>query len=264
MSEWLQAIALALVQGLTEFLPVSSSAHLLFPSLLLGWPDQGLAFDVAVHFGTLLAVLWYFRSDLAALLTGAGALARGQFDTQESRELVYLAVATVPAVLAGFMLKDVIGTLRTIPVISTTTILFAVVLAIADRVNFTSRSTQVGSFWVALLIGLAQALALIPGTSRSGITLSAALFLGLTRKAAARFSFLLSIPVITGAAILATVDLLASPTTVNWPLLAVALTVAAFVAYLTIALFIRFVERVGMMPFVVYRLLLGCALIVII
>ena len=263
MAEWIQAIALALVQGLTEFLPVSSSAHLLFPSLLLGWPDQGIAFDVAVHVGTLFAVLWYFRSDLAALLSGAKALVRGQANTPESRELICLAVATVPAVLAGYLLKDEISLLRTLPVISSTTILFAIVLAFADRSKPSSSGTRVASLWIALLIGLAQVLALIPGTSRSGVTLSAALFLGLTRQAAARFSFLLSIPVIAGAAVLAMLDLTSSPTAVNWPLLMTALGVAGVVAYFTIALFIRFVERVGMMPFVVYRLLLGGALLLI-
>ncbi|MEM6486374.1 MAG: undecaprenyl-diphosphate phosphatase [Pseudomonadota bacterium] len=260
MNDWFQAIGLAFIQGLTEFLPISSSAHLLFPTLLLGWDDQGVAFDVAVHFGTLLAVLWYFRTDLWRLTGGLGGFLRGQVESSESREILYLAIATVPAVVAGFLLNDAVDKLRSLPVIASSTIVFALVLAWADRRGVSSRRTEVPGMMAALFIGLAQALALIPGTSRSGITLSAALFLGLSRQAAARFSFLLSIPVISGAALLKSVELVESGVSVDWGMLTLAAGLAGVVAYLTIAWFIALVNRIGMMPFVLYRLVLGVAL----
>ncbi|MEM8943253.1 MAG: undecaprenyl-diphosphate phosphatase [Pseudomonadota bacterium] len=261
MTDWFQAVSLAFIQGLTEFLPISSSAHPLFPTLLLGWDDQGVAFDVAVHFGTLLAVLWYFRADLWRLTGGVGGLLRGQVESGESREILYLAIATVPAVVAGFLLNDAVDKLRSLPVIASSTIVFALVLAWADRRGAISHRTEVPGMIAALFIGLAQALALIPGTSRSGITLSAALFLGMSRQAAARFSFLLSIPVIAGAALLKSLELLESRVSVDWEMLALAAGLSGVVAYLTIAWFIALVNRIGMMPFVLYRLVLGAALV---
>ncbi|MDP5069517.1 MAG: undecaprenyl-diphosphatase, partial [Congregibacter sp.] len=164
MIEWWQALVLALIQGLTEFLPISSSAHLLLPSLLLGWPDQGLAFDVAVHLGTLLAVMAYFRKDLWALILGAGKALAHRRMNQNSWELAYLGLATVPAVLAGFALNDVMDSLRSVPVLATTTIVFALLLGYADRRVAPAASAVVASWRVALVIGLAQAIAPIPGT----------------------------------------------------------------------------------------------------
>jgi undecaprenyl-diphosphatase len=261
--EWWQALCLAIIQGLTEFLPVSSSAHLLLPSLLLGWQDQGLAFDVAVHFGTLTAVLWYFRRELQQLAAGLlEAVAQGRGNAS-SREVSFLALATLPAMLAGFALNAYMDRLRTVPVLACSTVFFALVLAYADRQVRKDAKKSVNSYAAALLIGLAQAIALIPGTSRSGITITAGLLLGLSREAAARFSFLLSIPIIAGAALLKSLELLASETPIYWPVLALATTVAALSAYACIALFLRLIERVGMLPFVIYRLLLGLALLLL-
>ncbi|MEL7046618.1 MAG: undecaprenyl-diphosphate phosphatase [Pseudomonadota bacterium] len=261
--EWWQALCLALVQGLTEFLPISSSAHLVLPSLLLGWPDQGVAFDVAVHFGTLTAVVLYFRRDLIDLAVGAlgGVTARRMND--ELREVGFLIVATVPAIVAGIALNSVMDDLRSVAVIATTTLVFGLLLGVADRRVVANAAPAVHSWGVALVIGLAQAIAPIPGTSRSGITITAGLLLGLSRAAAARFSFLMSIPVIAGAALLKLLELLETPLGVDWTLLGAATGLAAVSAYSCIALFLRLIERIGMMPFVVYRLILGLVLVAV-
>jgi undecaprenyl-diphosphatase len=261
--EWWQGLVLALVQGLTEFLPISSSAHLLLPSLLLGWPDQGLAFDVAVHFGTLLAVVTYFRRDLWDLAAGTMASAIAREMNPRSREVLYLALGTIPAVIVGFLLNAHMDALRTVPVLATTTIVFALLLGYADRRVGAQPRGEVGGIGTALLIGCAQAIAPIPGTSRSGITITAGLLLGLSREAAARFSFLLSIPIISGAALLKLLDLLSGDVAVDMRILLLAMGVAGVSAYACIAVFLQLIERVGMMPFVLYRLALGgiiCAL----
>lgn len=260
MIEWWQALILAVVQGLTEFLPISSSAHLILPTLLLGWPDQGLAFDVAVHVGTLLAVLGYFRRDLAQLVSAGWTGIKTRRMNAALGEIACLALASVPALLAGLFLGDGAAALRTLPVLATTSIVFAVLLACADRRRAAPRAAARVSWRVALFIGVAQAFALIPGTSRSGVTITAALLAGLPRAAAARFSFLLSIPIIAGAAVLKTGEWLAAGDAVSAALLALAIAVAALTAYACIAVFLAWVERVGMLPFVVYRLLLGTLL----
>lgn len=255
-----QALVLALIQGLTEFLPISSSAHLLLPSMLLGWPDQGLAFDVAVHFGTLCAVVVYFRRDLRELLAGAlSALSVRQMNSSAT-EVAYLAIATVPAVLVGLALNDVMNSLRTVPVLATTTIVFALLLGFADRRVQDGAQSRISNWRAALIIGCAQAIAPIPGTSRSGITITAGLLLGLSRKAAARFSFLLSIPIILGAALLKSLDLLASDVALDPGVLLLGIAVAAVSAYACIAAFLRLIEAIGMLPFVIYRLALGAVL----
>lgn len=257
-----QALALALLQGLTEFLPISSSAHLLLPTLVLGWPDQGLAFDVAVHFGTLAAVVIYFRAELGRLFQGGVRALVTRSYNEASHEIVLLLVASVPAIGAGLLLNDTMDSLRTIPVLAGATIFFALVLAYADR-RGKGNQQAIGTLRAALLVGLAQALALIPGTSRSGITISAALLLGLSREAAARFSFLLSIPIIAGAALLKTLELLAENDGPGWPLIALATVTAGVSAYVCIALFLRVIERLGMGPFVIYRIVLGLLLLVL-
>ena len=260
--EWLQIITLALLQGITEFLPISSSAHLILPAQLTDWPDQGLAFDVAVHLGTLTAVCAYFRNELTGYLTGTVTSLRTRQLNSASEEVMKLAMATVPVVLCGYLLKDWIEhSLRTVQVIAVATIFFGILLALADRRH---GETQSVSFQAALLIGVCQMLALIPGTSRSGITITAALWLGLSRTAAARFSFLLAIPTIAGAALLTTLDLQQQPEPVDWLSLAAGAALAGISAYLCINAFIRLVERTGMMPYVYYRLLLGAALLIFI
>jgi undecaprenyl-diphosphatase len=254
--DWWQALLLSLVQGLTEFLPISSSAHLLLPSLLLGWTDQGLAFDVAVHVGTLLAVLLYFRATLMQLLRGVyGAVRSGRWNSQ-CQEVLYLAIASLPVAVAGVLLNDSMEALRSVPVVITTTLVFALLLALADRRGARRQGAGLRSAGGALVIGLAQVFALIPGTSRSGVTITAGLFLGLSREAASRFAFLLSIPVIFGAGLLKSLELSRLEDT-PWELLGGAVLVSALSAYACIALFLSFIERVGMMPFVIYRVLLG-------
>lgn len=260
MIETYQAILLAILQGLTEFLPISSSAHLVIPSLVLGWPDQGLAFDVAVHVGTLSAVLFYYRADLARMARSwFGSLAGAPAD-DDSRLVWYLALATLPAVAVGFFAGDYIESdLRNLPLIATTTLVFGILLGMADRRVAKPGSEQV-TLSLALLIGLAQAIAPIPGVSRSGVTITAALLLGMSRHAAARFSFLLSIPVIAGAGVLKGWELASSGAGVDWLLLAMGAVVSGVTAYLCIALFLRLLDRIGLMPFVYYRVVLAVLL----
>ena len=256
-----QAILLALVQGLTEFLPISSSAHLILPAQLLGWEDQGLAFDVAVHVGTLLAIVLYFRNDILRI-SSAWLTSFGSRSQSEDSCLAWLIIlATIPAGLSGLIFNDAIEThLRATWVIASTTIFFGLILLWADKAGERRLSLSALNWKSALWIGIAQALALIPGTSRSGITMTAALFLGFSRDAAARFSFLLSIPLIAAAGLLKTMELLESGSEKDWQLIALGAGVAFLSAYACIHLFLQFLERIGFAPFVIYRLLLGCIL----
>lgn len=255
--------ALAIIQGLTEFLPISSSAHLILPSQLLGWSDQGLAFDVAVHIGSLGAVLFAFRHEvwriLHAWFTQFGE--RGQ--TPESRLGWAIIVSTIPAVIFGLLVEDWVETAgRSVLVIATTTIVFGVLLGIADMRGSRVQQIDKMTLKTALLIGLAQAIALIPGTSRSGITMTAALMLGFTRQAAARYSFLLSIPLILAAGSLKGFELVQSGTATQWHEILLGVVFSFIAAWLCIKLFLAALDRIGMMPFVIYRLLLGVALFV--
>lgn len=254
----LQIVVLALIQGVTEFLPVSSSAHLILPAALTDWPDQGLAFDVAVHFGTVFAVAAYFRRDLAGFVRSGVSLAMRRRWDGNLDLLAKVGVATIPIVILGFLFKaDIESHLRSTTIIAAATIGFGIVLWFADR-HRGDRTTP--SYLHAAMIGLAQAIALVPGTSRSGITIAAALALGFTRHAAARFSFLLSIPAIVGAAIYTVMD--ADPDTpLPWIDLGLGFALAGASAFACIAVFIRVVERTGMTPYVVYRVLLGIVLL---
>lgn len=261
MIDLYQAVILALLQGLTEFLPVSSSAHLLFPSLLLGWADQGLAFDVAVHVGTLAAVLLYYRDDLVRMANQWLRSLAGQPACDDSRMVWYLALATVPAGLAGLSAGDFIeANLRTLPVIATTTLVFGLLLGVADRRARSAGSGRSLGLAIALLVGFAQVLALVPGVSRSGVTMTAALLLGMGRQASARFSFLLSIPIIASAGMLKTWELASGATSVDWVAMAVGVVVSGISAYACIAAFLRLLDKVGFMPFVYYRIALAAAL----
>jgi undecaprenyl-diphosphatase len=261
----LQAIILALVQGLTEFLPVSSSAHLILVPRLLGWPDQGLAFDVAVHLGTLMAVVFYFRHELITIISAwTLSLARREHDARAAQLGWTLVAATLPLIAAGFLLEELISTsLRSPLVIAAATALFGVLLWVADRrPDQVARLTAVG-FKAGLLIGVAQVFALIPGTSRSGVTMTAGLALGLDRETAARFSFLLSIPAIAGAAVLELVELAQSSGPVPWSEIALGLVVAAISAWLCIRVFLAAIEKIGMLPFVFYRLALAVVIVLL-
>ena len=257
-----QAILLAVIQGLSEFLPISSSAHLILPAELFGWPDQGLAFDVAVHVGSLAAVIVYFRSDIKNLaIDWLKSLPPNRSSTPSSLLAWSIIVGTIPAGLAGLLFMDFIEMhLRSILVIAMTTILFALLLGLADRYYRSTKTLDQMTLRLALLVGLAQVLALIPGTSRSGITMTAALALGFDRTAAARFSFLLAIPIIALSGVLASLKLLQQDAVI-WSEILIGAALSGVTAYLCIHSFLRFVERVGMMPFVIYRLLLGSVLI---
>lgn len=265
-ASWLQTLVLALIQGLSEFLPISSSAHLVLPSQLLGWPDQGLLFDVAVHVGTLMAVMVYFRRDLLVLLGDIyPPLAGNQASTGE---LWRLGVATLPAVLAGVLLSDTIEQhFRGLEVIATTTIVFGLLLGWSSRraQQVPADVLQTVTWSGALVIGFAQMLALIPGVSRSGVTITAGLFLGYSSATAARFSFLMSMPIIAGAMLFLGLDAFAEGfTKVPLAQILAAVVVSAISAYATIALFIGLLARIGMMPFVWYRLVLGLLLVLVI
>lgn len=256
-----QVIVLALIQGVTEFLPISSSAHLILPSALLGWPDQGLAFDVAVHVGTLLAVVWYFRKDLISLVQHWTASCISRRSTPESRLGWCIILATIPAGLAGLTFNSFIEDhLRSVLVIAITTILFGVLLGVADRRGARSKSMAQLTWRPALWMGIAQAVALIPGTSRSGVTITAALALGFDRVTAARFSFLMSIPIIFLSGAYKSIELI-QLANVPWLEIGLATVVSALTAYVCIHSFLAFVNRIGMMPFVWYRLGLGLLLL---
>ena len=263
MDPW-HVIALALLQGLTEFLPVSSSAHLILLPVLTGWADQGLSLDVAVHVGTLLAVVGYFRADLVRLAGDWWTSLARRRTVGESRLAWGVLWGTVPVGLAGLLFSDLIEVhLRSALVIAWATIGFGLVLWWADAAGRRTRPEQSLRWRDVLIIGLAQALALIPGTSRSGITIAAALALGLTREAAARFSFLLSIPVIALAGVHEGWRGVREAVALDWGAVALGTVVAAASAYLCIHWFLRLVERIGMLPFVAYRLLLGGVLLVL-
>lgn len=260
----LQIIVLALIQGLTEFVPISSSAHLILPSQLLGWEDQGLAFDVAVHVGSLLAVLFYFRKEVFGLLNGWLSTGFSKTPSEDGKLAWYIIIATLPAVVFGFLLNDWIEAhLRSTMVIAVTTIGFGVLLGLSDRIKNNRYEMAQLTIMMVLVIGFSQALALIPGTSRSGITITAALFLGLHRVDAARFSFLLSIPLIVAAGSYQTLKLVQGSLPVNWGDMALGVILSAISAWVCIHFFLVFISRIGMMPFVVYRLLLGGILLLL-
>ena len=259
-----QAVILAAIQGLTEFLPVSSSGHLVLPQTLLGWADQGLAFDVAVHVGSLLAVLWYFRVEVAGILKDWFGSFFGGGQNENSRLGWMVIVATIPAVVAGLIFNDFIElNLRAGYVLATTTLVFGVILGLVDRyAKHTKHIADIG-LRIALIVGFAQAIALIPGTSRSGITITAALMLGLSRSDSARFSFLLSMPIIAAAGSYKLLELIQSSADVPWDLLFIGFAVSAVTAYACIHVFMRWVERMGMMPFAIYRVVLAGILFVV-
>ena len=261
----LQVIVLAIVQGLTEFLPISSSGHLVLVPAAFGWMDQGLAFDVAVHFGSLGAVLIFFRKDIRALLRGSVQLLGGESRTIESRTALCIALGTVPAALAGLALVDWIeANLRSPTVILFTLSGYAIVMILADRLGRRTRAISSVRIKDALLIGVAQALALVPGTSRSGVTISAAMALGFERQDAARFSFLLAVPVILLATIFELTGLINSDMPVAWAQLAGGALISGIVAYLSIEFFMRVVGRIGLLPFAIYRLVLAAVILYVV
>jgi undecaprenyl-diphosphatase len=255
-----QAVVLGLVQGLTEFLPVSSSGHLILVPHVFGWADQGLAVDAALHLGTLAALLAYFRGELIALATGA--LSR--------RLILVLVVATVPAGVAGLVFgKAIEAHLRAPLLIAATTAFWGGVMWAADR-RAAAPARRPGDalerigWGQGVAVGCAQAIALIPGTSRSGITITTGLFAGLDRATAARFSFLLGIPITAGAGLLKTLELLEGglPVGQGGPL-TVAILTSFLSGWLAVWFLVRYLKQRSLLPFVVYRFALSIAIIAV-
>ena len=258
----LQIIVLAIVQGLTEFLPVSSSGHLVLVPYVFDWADQGLAFDVAVHFGSLVAVCLYFRDDIVQLLSGSAQILGGKIRSPESRMALAIGLGSIPAAVAGLAFASWIEVhLRDPAVIVYTLAGYGVLMALADRYGRRERVMASVGLKDALIIGCAQALALVPGTSRSGVTITAARLLGFDRSNAARFSFLLSAPVIFLAAMYKLVGLVTGDTAVAWGQLGLGALVSCIVAYLSIKFFMQVVARIGLAPFAIYRLILAAVIL---
>jgi undecaprenyl-diphosphatase len=253
-------IFLGFVQGLTEFLPISSSAHLILVPVLFEWIDQGLVHDIAAHVGTLCAVVFYFRKDLKKMLTD---WSRSGFSTRshEGRYVWFIIAATIPVAVVGLAMHSYVDTyLRNPMVIAAATIFFAFILWWADVVGKRVRDQTALGWRDVMIIGFAQVLALVPGTSRAGITMTAGLFLGLTRETAARFSFLLAIPTIALAGGYETLQLVLTDAPVPVTSILVVTAVSAVTAGVTIHFFLRFLEKTRMLPYVIYRLLLGAFL----
>lgn len=253
----LQIIILSLVQGITEFLPVSSSAHLILAPYVFGYNDQGLAFDVAVHLGSLLAVMLYFRHQLMLI---ASSFFRPNIKALKQQRLLgkHVLIATLPIIFVGLLFhQHVASDLRSPFVIAMTTVGFGILLLAVDYNSQRTRDEYSMNWIDALIVGLFQSIAIIPGTSRSGITMTAGLILGLSREAATRFSFLLAIPTILMSGALATLDLVLSGQKSAWGDLLLGVLLSFIAAFLCIKLFMKFIEKIGMLPFVVYRFLLG-------
>jgi undecaprenyl-diphosphatase len=274
MEDFLKAAVLGIVQGLTEFLPISSSAHLILVPWLFGWETGGLTFDVALHLGTSAAILAYFWRDWVdlALEMIRGIRERSLFGNAQRRLAWFLIIGTLPAVVAGLLLEDYIKTTLRSPLLTVVTLVgFGILLYYADRKSRQSRSLDQFNWRDCLWIGISQALALVPGVSRSGITISAAMLRDASRAAAARFSFLLSTPVIVGAAALQTWEVLASTrhpgsaaigpdvgsAAVKWDVVIVGIIVAAITGFLCIRYFLRYLQTNNLVPFVIYRIALA-------
>ncbi|MEC7596103.1 MAG: undecaprenyl-diphosphate phosphatase [Pseudomonadota bacterium] len=260
-----QVVTLAFIQGLTEFLPVSSSAHLVLFPKFFNWPDQGLAFDVILHFASLCAVVLYYRASIVLLSQDFFSSISNRKMQGDSILAWGVLLGAIPVGLAGFFFNDFVEiNLRSFQVIAYTTIFFGIALGLSDlihRARGKSREMIRGSD--ILIVGCFQALALIPGTSRAGITITAALLIGLSAKLSIKFAFLLSIPVITLATILKLFELSNESHKVDWLILLIGFAITFFVSYFTIVYFIKLVERVGLFPFVIYRILLGVLLFLI-
>ena len=257
-----QLILLALIQGITEFLPISSSGHLNLLPLLTDMPDQGVMIDVAVHGGTLLAVMAYFRSDLGRLLAGLYKMAGGHTNP-EGKLALYLIAATLPVMIVGVMLLKTgwVTVLRTAEVVAWANLGFAVLLYATDKMGLTVRRLEHLTLTGALAVGVAQVLSLVPGASRAGVTISMARFLGFERQEAARFSMLLSIPTIIAAAAATGFDAYTQGNVALQTDMAIAGGLAFLSAIVTIAVFMRLLTHMTLLPFVLYRLVLGAALL---
>ena len=262
--DFFQALFLGLLQGLTEFLPISSSAHLILVPALFDWVDQGVAFDLSVHAGTLLAVVLYFRTDVFSIARdGLISMGRRRMVGQGPLAL-YLVIGTIPAGLAGLALLDMIDNeLRAVEIIFATTLVFGLLLGIADWMPKRQRTMESLNWKDALLVGLAQALALVPGTSRSGVTITAGLFLGMSREAASRFSFLLAIPIIVLASAVKLLEVAAADIVVDWGAFLIGGVTSFLIAITAIHFFLKWLNNVGMWPYVIYRILMAGVIYVV-
>ena len=261
MTDYFLSFLLGLIQGLTEFLPISSSAHLLFPTLIFGTNDLGLSFDIAVHAGTLIAVIYYFRQEIISMLK---SITTNETALSDYRKLTcMLIIATIPIIAVGLGFSDLIAArVFNISSIAIANVIFAILLLLV----FLNRKENVAIFEItlkaAVVIGVFQCLALIPGASRSGMAITGALLIGLNLKDASKFAFLLSIPTIAGALVFLLVDL--DQINFDYMNMLIGFLVSLFVAFFTIKFFLAFVERIGMIPFVIYRMILGFVLLIVI
>jgi undecaprenyl-diphosphatase len=253
----LQAVALGIIQGLSEFLPISSSAHLTLAPWLFGWEDPGLAFDVALHFGTLLAVLWYFRMEWLALVKAAfGIVTTGRIETPEKRRVIYLIIATIPGAIGGYLLQTrAESAFRSPQIIAIALIIMGILLWIVDKAVDQRRILGEMRWVDALLIGLSQVIALIPGVSRSGSTITTARGLRFDRESAAEFSFLMSMPIIAAAVILEGPKALHEGGITNELMSGV--VASAISGWLAISILMRYVSRHSYGIFAFYRVALG-------
>jgi undecaprenyl-diphosphatase len=266
VTDLLKAVVLGIIQGLTEFLPISSSAHLrIFPELF-GWGDPGAAFTAVIQIGTELAVLIYFRKDIWRIGSAwVRSLVKPEYrGTLDSRMGWFIIIGSLPIVVLGVLLKDVIERdFRNLWIIGTTLILLGIVLGIADRVGRTDRPITKLTLKDAVLMGLAQAMALIPGVSRSGATISMGRFLGFDREAATRFAFLLAIPAVVGAGLFELKEIPHGHNDFGWGPTIVATVVSFVVGYAAIAWLLRYVSTNSYTPFVVYRIVLGAGTLIL-
>ena len=262
---WLQAIVLGISQGLTEFLPISSTAHTLIVSKLLGWPDPGAAFTAVTQVGTELAVVIYFREDIARILKAwfSSLTKKSERANPDAKMGWYVIIGTIPIGIAGIAFKSSIETTaRNLWLVAATLIVMGILLGLADRYAKHTKSETDINTKNAVLFGLGQALALIPGVSRSGATITAGLAMGFKRDVAARYSFLLAIPAVFASAALTAGDI-SSDSFVNWPATIVATIVAFVVGYFVIASLMKYLQTRTFLPFVIYRIALGTLLMVL-
>jgi undecaprenyl-diphosphatase len=261
---FLQLLIIAVVQGVTEFLPISSSGHLILIPFFTQMPDQGPLIDVAVHIGSLLAIILYFWREVLGLARGGFATVGLGHDPEQKRLLWWIVVGTIPAIVLGLFLKQggYLESFRSTTLVAVNLIVYGLLLGLADWIGPRRKRYEDMTLTDAVIVGLAQALALIPGTSRSGVTMTAARFLGYERVEAARFSFLLSIPAVAGAGTLAVLDLAEASAAMQWDaLVAGALTFIS--AFATMAFLMRFLRHASMLVFVLYRVGLGILLLAI-
>jgi undecaprenyl-diphosphatase len=257
-----QIIILSLVQGLTEFLPVSSSAHLILVPKFLSWPPQGLALDVAVHVGTLGAIILYFWRDVLNMLKNVPNFIRGKWDVYECKEILLLVIGTIPAIILGYILSEIgMKKLYSLGVIGTTSVVYGVLLYYIDKKITANRNLLQMTRIDAFKVGIAQALALIPGTSRSGICMTMGRYLGFTRLDAAKFSFLLSIPAIIAAASLTSYKVIQANQSEIFKDAALGIFFSLIAGLISIHFMMRWLKKFNFTPFVLYRVGLGLFLL---